>query len=52
MNTYEQADSPGIGSPGKDCKHCGRAGHEHDLKRVQHDDGTYSYDYVCPEGSA
>lgn len=32
------------------CQRCGRWAHEHDRERVQHENGTYSYDYYCPEG--
>jgi hypothetical protein len=30
------------------CVHCGRAGHAHEKERVHHDNGTWSYNYVCP----
>ena len=43
----------GIGGTPPDpgiCK-CGRPYHEHEKKRVNHEDGGYSYDYQCPEGS-
>jgi len=36
-------------APVSTCKHCGLAGHEHDLELVIYDDGTRGYDYCCPE---
>lgn len=32
------------------CGNCGHRGYEHEKERVTHLDGTYSYDYLCPEG--
>lgn len=50
MTTYTQADGPGLSEPGWQCRHCGSPGFEHERERVHHDDGTYSYDLVCPDG--
>lgn len=32
------------------CENCGHLAHEHEKEKVTHQDGTYSYDYVCPDG--
>lgn len=31
------------------CENCGEKGHEHDKEKVTHGNGTYSYEYNCPE---
>lgn len=30
------------------CEDCGYLHRQHKKKRVSHQDGTYSYDYICP----
>ena len=34
---------------GGGCERCGNAAHEHRKERVQHENGTYSYDYYCDD---
>jgi len=34
------------------CENCGQYGHEHEKERVTHENGTYSYNYICPEDKA
>lgn len=31
------------------CTDCGRQMHEHDKERVTYDNGTWGYNYNCPE---
>lgn len=42
----EQGESSSL-SKGPGCPRCGDMFRDHDKERVYHDNGTWSYDYVC-----
>jgi len=47
MTEYEPQKRVKEDSTSTECIHCNQIGREHDKERVYHENGTYSYNYVC-----
>jgi hypothetical protein len=41
---------PTLPEAASNCETCGHPYADHEVERVSHGDGMYSYDYVCPGG--
>jgi hypothetical protein len=39
---------PTVPEAASNCQRCGEPYADHDKERVTHDEGGYSYNYVCP----